>query len=201
MAGGPITPSSIYLGAASGNLFPNFYTGGGSNASPTEQGIGVVASLGSDAVAMLRFPMPPTIPSGTLKLRNLMLANATSGTIKYTVSDINVAATGDPSNATMNSETQSSATWSSSAGSTADDYIEVKTTLTSSPSGITTIDTLMADTPAAFSTLLTGTYSSQPNVGSVFGAAVSAAVPSSTSEQQGIMLLFWTAALFGITIQ
>ena len=66
--------------------------------------------------------------------------------------------------------------------------------------GITTIDTLMADTPAAFAALCTGTYSSQPNLGSVFGAAVSAAVPGSTSEQQGIMLLFWTAALFGIVI-
>ena len=65
--------------------------------------------------------------------------------------------------------------------------------------GITAIDTLMADTPATFAALCTGTYSSQPNVGSVFGAAVSAAVPASTSEQQGIMLLFWVAALFGIT--
>lgn len=128
MAGGPITPSSTYLGGASGNLFPNFYSGGGGNASPVEEGIGVVASLGSNATAQLRFPMPPTIPSGTLKLRNLMLANATTGTVKYTVQDINVAA--DPSSAALNSETQSSATISA-----ADTYTEVKTPLTSIPSG------------------------------------------------------------------
>jgi hypothetical protein len=135
MAGGPITPSSVYLGAGGGNLFPNFYTGAGGNAAPTDEGVGVAASLSADEVIMLRFPMPPTIPTGTLKLRTLMLANATSGTIKYTVSDANVAAAASPSAATLTGETQSSATWTGSAGSTADDYIEIKTTLTSAPNG------------------------------------------------------------------
>jgi hypothetical protein len=118
------------LGAGGGNLFPNFYSGAGGNASPVEEGIGVVASLGADEVAQLRFPMPPSIPTGTLKLRNLMLANATTGTVKYTVSDANVAAGADPSSATLSAETQSSATLSA-----ADTYLEVKTVLTSSPNG------------------------------------------------------------------
>jgi hypothetical protein len=130
MAGGAITPSSVYLGGASGLLFPNFYVGGGGNASPTDEGIGVIASLGSNATAQLRFPMPPSIPTGTLKLRNLMLANATTGTVKYTVQDINVAVGADPSSATLTSETQSSATISA-----ADTYTEIKTVLTSTPSG------------------------------------------------------------------
>src|SRR5579859_1903131 len=77
MAGGPIAPSSVYLGGASGNLFPNFYicatnTDGGG----FDEGIGVVASLGADATAYLRFPIPPTVPTGTLKLRLLAQANA-----------------------------------------------------------------------------------------------------------------------------
>ena len=72
--------------------------------------------------------------------------------------------------------------------------------LTQVETGITTIDNIMASSPSAFATALTSTYSGQPNVGSVFGAEVSLAVPTSTSEQQGIMLLFWVAGLFGITI-
>jgi hypothetical protein len=130
MAGGPITPLPPYLGGASGLLSPGFYVGAGGNASPTDVGIQVVANLGSNATAQLRFPMPPSIPTGTLKLRNLMLANATTGTVKYTVQDANVAAGADPSSATLTSETQSSATISA-----ADTYTEVKTALSATPNG------------------------------------------------------------------
>jgi|SRR5579859_3240479 len=132
MAGGPIAPSSIYLGGASGNLFANFYAGGGGNAAAHDEGIGVVASLGADATAELRFPVPPSVPAGTLKLRALLLANATSGTAKCTVKDATVAAPASPSAATLTGETQSSVTW---AAGGADKYQEVKTTLTASPSG------------------------------------------------------------------
>lgn len=130
MAGGPISPSSVYLGGASGLLFPNFYAGGGGNASAHEEGIGVVASLGSDATAELRFPMPSSIPSGTLKLMVRMLANATSGTVKFTVKDATVANAASPSAATLTLETQSSATW---AAGDNDKYKDVKVTLTASP--------------------------------------------------------------------
>lgn len=132
MAGGPIAPSSIYLGGASGNLFPYFYTGAGANAAPTEEGIGVIASLGSDATVHLRFPVPPTVPTGTLKLRSLLLANATSGTAKFTIKDGTCPAGTSPSGVTLTSETQSSVTWG--AGDN-DKYKEVKTTLTASPAG------------------------------------------------------------------
>ncbi len=130
MAGGPIFPNSIYHTDTTGRTFPNFYSGGGGNASPVDEGIGVKASLDADAVVQLRFAIPPTVPSGTLKLRALHLANATSGTIKYTISDKNVAAGSSPSAATLTAETQSSFTFT-----TVDIYNEVKTTLTSSPSG------------------------------------------------------------------
>lgn len=129
MAGGPIFPTSVYLGGGSGNIFPNFYAGAGGNASPTDEGIGVVASLGADAAAQLRFPLPESLPSGTAKLRFLSLANATSGTAKWTVSDGVVAAGSSPSAATLTSETQSTLTWS--AGNN-DQYLETKVTLTPS---------------------------------------------------------------------
>jgi hypothetical protein len=128
MAGGPIAPSSVYLGGASGNLFPNFYAGGGANASVHDEGIGVVASLGADATAELRFPMPASIPTGTLKLMVRALANATSGVVKFTVSDGAVSGGSSPSAATLTSETQSSVTWTA-----VDVYMDTKVTLTTAP--------------------------------------------------------------------
>ena len=131
MSGGPIFPNSLYLGSASGNLFPNFYVAAtNTNGAGYDEGIGVVASLAADATAVLRFQMPPTIPAGTLKLRLLALANATSGVAKVTVKDKNVAAGAAPAAAVLNSEAQVSQTWA-----TADIYVENKVTLTSAPAG------------------------------------------------------------------
>lgn len=130
MAGGPVFPNSVYLGGASGNLFPNFYAGAGANAAPHDEGIGVVASLAADATAELRFHIPPSVPTGTAKLRLLALANATSGAAKFTVSDGQVAAGASPSGATLTAETQSTVTW---AAGNNDQYLETKVTLTTSP--------------------------------------------------------------------
>lgn len=132
MAGGPIYHLPPYTADTAGNAFPNFYAGGGGNASPTDYGLGIVASLATNVVWQLRFPMPPTIPTGTLKLRMLQLANATSGTMKCTVSDGTVAAGASPSAVTLTSETQSSVTWG--AGDN-DKYKETKVPLTSAPAG------------------------------------------------------------------
>lgn len=128
MAGGPIAPSSVYLGGASGNLFPNFYSGAGGNAAPVDEGIGVVASLAANAVAQLRFAMPPAIPSGTLKLMVRMLANATTGTVKFTVSDKSCGSGVSPSALTLTAETQSTANITA-----ADQYTDVKVPLTTVP--------------------------------------------------------------------
>lgn len=136
MAGGPIASYPPYTSNTDGSLFPNFYAGGGGNASPTDYGLGVKASLGADNVWQLRYPMPPTIPTGTLKLRVLMLANATSGTAKWTVSDATVAAGASPSAATLTAETQSTATW---AAGDNDKYKETKTALTATPAGNDTL--------------------------------------------------------------
>jgi hypothetical protein len=136
MAGGPVAPSSVYVGGASGNLFPNFYAGAGGNASPHDEGIGVVASLAADATVELRFPMPPSIPTGTLKLMCRALANATSGTAKFTVKDATVAGGASPSAATLTSETQSSVTW---AAGDNDKYKDTKVTLSASPAANDTL--------------------------------------------------------------
>lgn len=129
MAGGPIFPFSAYPTTA--DAFPYIYVGGGAN-SKHEEGLGVSASLGADTVWRLRFAVPPTVPTGTLKLRLLALANATSGNAKVTVKDGNVAAGASPSGATLTSETQTTLTWG--AGDN-DKYKEAKVTLTTSPSG------------------------------------------------------------------
>lgn len=130
MAGGPIGPSTVYLGGASGNLFPNFYAGAGGNASSHDEGIGVAASLASTSVAELRFPMPPSIPTGTLKLMVRCLANATSGTALFTVSDASCGNGVSPSGLSLTSETQASVTW---AAGDNDKYKDTKVSLTTSP--------------------------------------------------------------------
>jgi hypothetical protein len=124
-----LQPASFYTSDTAGNLFPNVYTGAGGNASASDAGWGVVASLGSDVVLQMRFQMPPTIPSsGTFKLVSYCLANYTgSNAALYTISDANVAAGASPSAATLTAESQNSLTpW------TADQYVVTKTPLTHS---------------------------------------------------------------------
>lgn len=130
MAGGPIFPNSAYPVTA-GSCFPNIYVGGGAN-SKHEEGMGVAALIAADATWRLRFHFPPTIPTGTAKIRLLALANATSGVAKCTVQNAVVAAEDSPSGATLTSETQASITWG--AGDN-DQYKEAKVTLTTTPAG------------------------------------------------------------------
>jgi len=132
MAGGPIMPSSVYYNDSSGRIYPLCYSPGTStNDAPREWGHGVVGSLGGDSILSLRFPVPPgSVPTGTLKLRGLFLANATTGTINYTVEDGSCGAGVIPATVTLTSETQSSLSWGTGD---ADKYKEVKTTLTTSP--------------------------------------------------------------------
>lgn len=129
MAGGPILPSSLYLGGASGNLFPNFYVPAtNTNAAGAIEGVGVVASLAAEAPAVMQFNMPEVIPTGTLKLYCRAMANAVSGTALLTVSD---GATSGGSNigaTTLTAETQLGQAWSA-----ADVLVENKITLSTSP--------------------------------------------------------------------
>jgi hypothetical protein len=136
MAGGPILPSSIYLGGASGNLSPTFYvSGAGTTVSQSYvEGVGVVASLNSvgvDAAAVLQFNLPESIPTGVFKLRVLAWANATSGTAKLDIADGQTAVASNIANTTLTTEAGSptiSQTWA-----TADIIVENKVTLTTVP--------------------------------------------------------------------
>lgn len=129
MAGGPLLPSSIYVGGASGNLSPTFYVPAtNTNNAGALEGVGVVASLLADAAAVLQFNLPESIPSGTLKLRILAMANATAGVAKLTVSDGQTAAGSNIGATTLTAETQLSQTWA-----TADILVENKITLTTVP--------------------------------------------------------------------
>jgi hypothetical protein len=154
MANGPILASSIYLGGASGNLFPNFYVPAtNTNAAGAIEGVGVVASLAADASAVLQFNMPESLPSGTLKLRILSMANATSGVMKLTIKDKNVAAGSSLGTSSLNTETQVSQTWA-----TADILVENKVTLTTSPSANDIVTVLATFNTASWSLAAVSTH-------------------------------------------
>src|SRR5215469_1679179 len=113
MAGGPFFPSSIYLGGASGNLSSTVYVPNtNTNNGGAIEGVGVVASLGADAAAVLQFNLPEIIPSGTLKCRVLAWANATSGVAKLTLSDGQTAPGANIGATTLTTDAQVSQTWS-----------------------------------------------------------------------------------------
>ena len=132
MAGGPILPSSIYLGGASGNLSPTFYISsagiGTTWGAGAFEGIGVVASLAADATAVLQYNLPESIPSGTCKLRVLALANAASGTAVLVVGDGQTAVGSNIASATITAEATYSTAWTA-----ADNLVEVKITMSTSP--------------------------------------------------------------------
>jgi hypothetical protein len=133
MAGGPLHPSSIYLGGAAGNLsstvnVPNTNT----NTAGALEGIGVVASLGANAPAVLQFNLPEVIPSGTLKLRLLAVANATTGNAKITVADAGTAPAANIGATTLTTD----ATAQTVAWTTADVLVETKINLTGSGANV-----------------------------------------------------------------
>ena len=133
MAGGPILPSSIYLGGASGNLSPTFYTSGAgtTTANSTIEGIGVIASLPADASAVMQFNMPEVLPAGALKCRVLAWANATTGNAKLDIIDGRTPAGSNIANATFTTEAGSPTI--TQGWTTADIIVENKVTLTQQP--------------------------------------------------------------------
>ena len=127
MAGGPLLPSSIYIGGASGNLSVNFYIPAtNTNTAGALEGISVIASLAADSPAVLQFNLPETIPTGTLKLRLLAMANATSGNAKITVADAGTAGGSNVGATTLTTDaTAQTVSWT-----TADILVETKIILT-----------------------------------------------------------------------
>lgn len=102
MAGGPIFPRSAYPVTAA-KVFPYIYIGAGAN-SKHEEVMGVMASVDADSTWRLRFQLPPSLPSGTGKLRLRALANATSGVSRVNPKWASVAVGEDASSATLQAE-------------------------------------------------------------------------------------------------
>ncbi len=127
MAGGPILPSSIYLGGASGNLSPTVYVPvTNTNLAGAFEGIGVVASLAADSNAVLQFNLPESLPSGTAKLRLLAMSSATTGNAKITVKDAGTAAASNIGATSLTTDaTAQTVTWSA-----ADVLLETKINMT-----------------------------------------------------------------------
>jgi hypothetical protein len=129
MAGGPILPSSVYLGAGAGNLYPAFYVSTtNTNTASAIEGIGVVASLATTQSATLQFNLPESVPAGVAKIRVLAWANATAGVAKVTLNDGQTAAGSNIGGTSLTAETQISQTWA-----TADIIVENKVTIATAP--------------------------------------------------------------------
>ncbi len=124
MAGGPIFPYSAYPVTAD-RVFRNTHIGKGAN-SKHEEGMGVEGNLGADSIWRLRFEMPPTLPTGTAKLRLRALADVVTGASKTNVKWVSVAIGEDASSATLNAEGTDTITWGAADD---DEYQEIKTDL------------------------------------------------------------------------
>jgi hypothetical protein len=128
-----LQPLSVTTTDTAGNEFPYTYfdsttTGAAAIGAPAW---GTAASLSADTSLRFRFMMPPALPaSGTLNLCTVCQANATSGVVKYTVSDADIATnnTASVGATALDSETQTSITWSA-----VDNYVTTCTPLTESP--------------------------------------------------------------------
>lgn len=124
MAAGWIPPDSA-VPVTAGFVFPNIHVGAGAN-SKYDRGLGVTdaTTLTTDATWALRFPIPPELPTGTLKLRILSLANASTGNLVVNPQWASTAPSEDPSVISLNAEGNTTITFTA-----VDDYKETKITL------------------------------------------------------------------------
>ena len=142
MAGGPLLPSSVYLGGASGNLSPQFYIPAtNTNGGGAIEGTAVIANLNAaaDSPGVYQFNLPEVLPTGTLKLRVLAWANASAGIAKLTVKDGGTAPGSNIGASTLTTETQLSQTWA-----TVDIIVENKITMTGGGQTANNIYTVVA---------------------------------------------------------
>jgi hypothetical protein len=157
MASGPLLPSSIYLGAASGNLSPTIFQSStaGNNASFIE-GIGCVASLGSTAPCTLQFNLPESIPTGTMKLRGLAWAQATTGKGVVVPSDGQTAVNSDIGGTALTANATMTWDWASlGLGSV---MLEQKVNLSTTPTANDILTVLLNFESSAWTLAATGVF-------------------------------------------
>lgn len=123
MAGGPVSPKSIYFVDA-GDVYPGIYQGAGSTEDRTEMQFWKNTASGIKTIHYV-FEMPQVLPSGTLKLRVWARAPATTGTFIYNPAWATLANLGSPDDATLDSEGNETITFASLA----DKYIQNTSTL------------------------------------------------------------------------
>ena len=117
-----IKPDSIFF-ADPPDVYPGIYQGAGSTEDRTHMQFWSNAA-GGDATIHYRFEMPPTLPSGTCKLRILARANASSGTLIVNPTWGSVAQTEGPDDATLTAEGNTTLTFTA-----ADAYLESLVTM------------------------------------------------------------------------
>lgn len=111
----PILKAASQSNSGANTLSFGSYVGSGTATSHFTNFFGLQVNPAPLAVADLYcdfiFRLPATVPSGTLNLIIVGMANATSGVTKITVSDAPCATSADPSGITLVAETQVTHTW------------------------------------------------------------------------------------------
>lgn len=154
MAGGPLLPSSIYVGGAVGNLSPTFYVPNtNTNTAGAIEGIGCVASLASTAPGVLQFNLPESIPTGTAKLRTLAWANAAAGNAVIQITDGQTAVGSNIGQAALGTAGTVSLTWT-----TADVIMEQKVNLSTAPTANDILTVLLNFTSSSWTLAATSVF-------------------------------------------
>jgi hypothetical protein len=123
---GPIFPYSAVPSGSTGEIFPNVHVGATNSRLAEGLGVANATDLTADRTWMLHFQMPPTLPSGTAKLRLLAIANATTGVAKVNPTWGSVAVEENYDTTTLTAEGVQTVTWETGD---ADVFKELKVTL------------------------------------------------------------------------
>lgn len=155
-AGGPIFPASAFP-VTSGFVYPGCHVGAGAN-SKQDCGMQVTdaTTLTTDAIWRLRFWMPPTLPTGTAKLKIWALANATSNAVKINPKWAMVAAEADPSGAALNAEGTQTITWAAGDNDQYKELLVVLDATTVTAGNMLVMDLTFEDT--SFTLAVVSTY-------------------------------------------
>lgn len=111
MAYGRLAPFSRYPAGGGATTYPKFYNTGSGVGNWRMLGIGVAASITSDAWWELFWAVPTALPTGTPKLELWSRANATTGAAKINPYWTGVNMGASPHNITHNPEGTTTITW------------------------------------------------------------------------------------------
>jgi hypothetical protein len=125
MSGGPIGPCSA-APDATGFVFPRIHLGATNSRRVAGLGVTDATTMTANATWFLVFELPPTLPSGTCKLRLLALANATANAAKVNPTWLSIAPEETYDTVSLLPEGTQTITW---AAGDADQFKELKVIL------------------------------------------------------------------------